>query len=118
MSVLSGAVPMIQGYEAARLVTTGGKVIKAGDTFLDGKIEIETVRQNFTYPHLTGSLTIRIYGGNMARNLELYQAFLEEVGLTCRRNIRTVLPGVRRAYDELKEKILEWVAIPFSRGSS
>ena len=98
-----GYVPMIQGYEAARLVTTGGKVIKAGDTFLDGKIEIETVRQNFTYPHLTGSLTIRIYGGNMARNLELYQAFLEEVGLTCRRNIRTVLPGVRRAYDELKE---------------
>lgn len=99
-----GKIPFIAGEdESKRLVMENGKVIKVGDTFVDGKVEVRALRVPFYYPHYTGEIEVFVQGNSISEKLALYKAFLEEAGFVCRRNIDTVLPGVQRAFVELKE---------------
>ena len=99
-----GKIPFITGGdESQRLVMENGKVIKVGDTFVSGKAEIRALRVSFFYPTYTGEIEVFIRGNSIDEKLSIYKQFLEEAGFICRRNIDTVLPGVQRAFVELKE---------------
>ena len=98
-----GSVPTITDMERAVLVLENGKEIHIGDTFLDGKVEVYAIRTSVYYPHYTGELGIRVSGETVAEKLANVKGFIGEVGLECRRDLNSVLPGVQRAFDELSE---------------
>ena len=99
-----GSIPYFTGSDdQCRLVMKDGSTIKVGDTFVNGQVEVRALRLSFYYPDYTSEIAIFMRADTVEEYLALYKAFLEETGLTCRRDIDTVLPGVRRAFAELKE---------------
>ncbi|MBQ7364414.1 MAG: hypothetical protein IJW46_02315 [Clostridia bacterium] len=87
----------------ARLLLKNGKTVKENDTFADGKASVNALRVSFFYPQYTSEISLRIRANTTEEKLAILEEFLAETGLTCRRDLDTVLPGVDRAFDELAE---------------
>ena len=86
----------------AKIYLTNGRVLNYGDTFLDGKVEILNIFVSFFADiGYAGNITLEIQGETDAEILENLKAFLDEVGLECRRDIDSVFAGIDRAYIEL-----------------
>ncbi len=103
-----GSVPQLapnkyEANESQALVLTNGKMIKVGDTFFDGKVEVTAIRVSITYPNYVGNLAININAPTVEEKLTIFKAFLKEVGFTSRHDIDGVVSGVQRAFDELRE---------------
>lgn len=98
-----GSVPMITQMDQSTLLLKNGNTVKMGDLFADGKAEVSALRVPFYYPQYTAEVSLSIRASSVEEYLEILKTFLDETGLTCRRDIGTVLPGVRRAFSELDE---------------
>ena len=98
-----GFVPLIEDMDKSRLLLNNGKILKAGDLYADGKVEVTALRTSFYYPQYTAEVSISMREESVDDYLELLTTFLNETGLTCRRELSSVLPGVERAFDELSE---------------
>ena len=96
-----GTVPDPDPESERVLLLENGLEIRAGDTFMDGKVLVTTIRLSFDYPAHTSALAIRLTGETMEERLALLEAFLTEIGITCRRDMDTVTKGIYRAFDEL-----------------
>ena len=106
----AGSIPMARGRDVVSLLLNNGKTVRTGDTFVEGKVTLEAIRQTYVYPDYTGTLQIGIHQGSVKEKLEIFREFLAETGLSCRRDLDTVLAGVQRAFDELGEvtKYYSW----------
>ena len=98
-----GSLPMPSVNSNKAVLLTNGKEIRAGDTFVDGKVEVMVIRTHLYYPNYVGSFAIRINAPTVEEKLAIFKAFLEEVGLTSRHDLESVISGVQRAFDELRE---------------
>ena len=98
-----GEVPMPVADSDMTLLLTNGRELREGDTFLDGKVEVIAIRTTMTYPDYTGELAIKIEAPTVTEKLEIFGEFLSEVGFTSRHSLNKVIPGVIRAFDELRE---------------
>ncbi len=86
----------------AKIYLTNGRVLNYGDTFLDGKVGLANIVLTFVADiGYAGQITLDIQGETDAEILENLKAFLDEVGLECRRDIDSVFAGIDRAYIEL-----------------
>ena len=98
-----GEIPLPPGTATMTIVLDNGQEINEGDTFLDGKVKIDTIRTTMTYPDYIGSFSLIIEASTVNEKLEIFKDFIHEVGLTSRHNIDNVISGVVRAFDELRE---------------
>jgi len=99
-------MPVYNEYDVDKgltLVLTNGKTLRAGDTFLNGKVEVIAIRTSMTYPDYVGSLAVVITAPTVEEKLEIFKEFLRELGFTSRHDIDGVVSGVQRAFDELRE---------------
>lgn len=84
------------------LYLENGKTIKKGDTFVDGKISIDTIRVlYFSLSSYTCEVSLMLQPETRDEQLNLIKSFIEEVGLTCRRDLNETFAGVGIAYSEL-----------------
>ncbi len=98
-----GEIPLPTGTSTMTIVLDNGQEINEGDTFLDGKVKIDTIRTTMTYPDYIGSFSLIIEAPTVNEKLAMFKDFIHEVGLTSRHNIDNVISGVVRAFDELRE---------------
>ena len=98
-----GEIPLPTGTSTMTIVLDNGQEINEGDTFLDGKVKIDTIRTTMTYPNYIGSFSLIIEAPTVNEKLAMFKDFIHEVGLTSRHNIDNVISGVVRAFDELRE---------------
>ena len=98
-----GEIPQPMGGEPVTLLLKNGKEIRVGDTFLDGKVSVSGIRASFFYPNYAGDLAVMIEAPTVSERLALFRAFIDELGFTSRHDIDTVIMGVERAFDELRE---------------
>ena len=98
-----GEIPLPTGASTKTIVLDNGQEINEGDTFLDGKVKIDTIRTTMTYPDYIGSFSLIIEAPTVNEKLAMFKDFIHEVGLTSRHNIDNVISGVVRAFDELRE---------------
>ncbi len=93
------AVPT--GEESPILRLTNGNVITSYTEHPNGKVKINNITVGYGIGIYTGSLDITVYGETDSERFSSLKEFLAEAGLRCRRDIDTVLGGIRRAYVEL-----------------
>ena len=98
-----GKVPHPTSSSSMSLLLDNGQVINEGDTFVDGKVMVYTIRVAMTYPDYIGSISLRIEAPTVNEKLQIFKEFIREVGLTSRHDIDSVISGVVRAFDELRE---------------
>ena len=98
-----GEIPLPTGTSTKTIVLNNGQEINEGDTFLDGKVKIDSIRTTMTYPDYIGSFSLIIEAPTVNEKLAMFKDFIHEVGLTSRHNIDNVISGVVRAFDELRE---------------
>ena len=98
-----GFVPLITQMEQSRLLLKNGSTVKMGDLLANGRAEVTALRLPFFYPQYTAELSLTVRASSTEEYLEILKASLDEMGLTCRRDMNTVLPGVKRAFNELRE---------------
>ncbi len=102
VSYQTGEYANLDNCEKATVHLNNGKTVQAWDTYMDGKVEVVGVNVGYGVEGYTGFIDLRIRGTSTDVRLELLKSFLNEVGLTCRRNIHAVIAGIDRAYTELK----------------
>lgn len=99
---MEGEYANLSNYENAKVYLKNGRVLNYEDRFVDDKVIISAIHVGygggFGY---TGEIDLNIQGETDAEILENLRAFLNEVGLKCRRNIDSVFAGIHRAYGEL-----------------
>lgn len=98
-----GEIPQPIGREPVTLLLMNGTEIRVGDTFLDGKVSVSAIRTTMSYPNYAGELALVIEAPTVSEKLALFREFLNELGFTSRHDIDTVIMGVERAFDELRE---------------
>ena len=93
-------------YETVSAHMLNGKVIRVGDTYCNGMVSVDRMMvSHYSMDGYHGEMGIRISSPNgeltYSEKISLLRAFLDEVGLTCRRNIDGILSGIDLAYEEL-----------------
>ena len=86
------------------VVTKAGKRISTSDSFADGKIRVGGVIASFTKDFYgpgkdstVGTLSLWVEGETTVEQINNLKQFLQEVGLTCRYNLDSVLSGLSQA---------------------
>ena len=98
-----------------------GKTLKYGDTLVDGKVSYHGVIVGaYAGDVYAGEMLIGILGENQQEQLEVFQQFLAETGLTCRRDINLVLAGVNSAYTDALSiaNYYRWNDVPLTNQQS
>ena len=94
--------PAIIPVDSPILYLENGKTLKVGDTFLGGKVLIDAIRvAYYSMSSYTCEVSLRTEAETRNGQLELVKSFVEEVGLTCRRDLDETFSGVGIAYSEL-----------------
>ena len=89
------------GNEAGTVNMANGKQLRFGDSFLDGKIKVDAIRASNSDVYNHGSIGLRVEAASCEQILDYITAFIEEVGLECKRDTDETLEGISRAYTEL-----------------
>lgn len=78
-----------------------GTTINYGDTFADGKVHFQGVTVvSYAGGVYAGEMLLVIIGETQQEQFDAFKQFLNETGLTCRRDIDLVLDGVNSAYED------------------
>ena len=110
----------------AELVLDDGRVVSRNDVFAGGKVMVASVNlEHFTRePDATTNgrygggyvptIEVRVFGDGFDEQMANLEAFLEEAGLVCTRDIGYVKTGIVRAWFELEQfvKHHEWNESP------
>lgn len=89
------------GVESAIINLENGEKIEHGASYANGTVTADRVLVAYGSGIYTGNLEITVSGVNDEERSANLNAFLDETGLVCRRDINIVLSGIRRAYAEL-----------------
>ena len=102
----TGEYANLPNGENAKVTLTNGRVLKCGDTYVNGKVEINAIRVIYTggFGYI-GEIGLTLRCETYAEQLECLKSFLNETGLQCRRNIDSVFSGINRAYNDLESVI-------------
>ena len=78
-----------------------GTTINYGDAFADGKVHFQGVTVvSYAGGVYAGEMLLVIIGETQQEQFDAFKQFLNETGLTCRRDIDLVLDGVNSAYED------------------
>ena len=89
----------LASWETGVVNLENGKTINYGDTFVDGNVRYQGVTVgSFAGDVYAGDMLIVVQGNGQEEQFEVFKQFLQEMGLTCRRDIDLVLAGVNAAY--------------------
>lgn len=89
--------------DQAVLHLTNGKSVRYGDMFANGNVEAREINVSYTAGDIyIGELSLIIQGQSPSERFENLKLFLNEAGLTCRRNMDGVLRGINLAYSDAK----------------
>ena len=103
-----GTYAILPSGDGSRVHTASGKDILYGETYLDGKVSVDGIHAMYAAGDIyTGEMILHVKGMNHGELLASLKAFLNEFGLTCRRDINSVFEGIARAYSEL-DSIIEY----------
>lgn len=90
---------------------TNGKSAGYGDMFANGNVEVREINVVFCAGDIyTGEVALVIQGQTKAEQFENLKLFLNETGLTCRRNMDGVLRGINLAYTDARvvSELYKW----------
>ena len=91
----------VQNPENLKLYTANGSIVTAGRS-RDGNVRIGGINVG-SYAYGYGAeLHLSVMGKDHGERLGYLKAYLEEIGLVCRRDIDTVFNGIQRAYVEIE----------------
>lgn len=91
--------------ENAEIRLTNGKVLRHGDVFYDGKLDVRAICVGYGVAGYTGEIMLVINGETHEDRIALLNAFLSDMGLRCRRDFNSTLRGIDRAYVEMESII-------------
>lgn len=93
------------GLESATVNLTNGNKISADMTYAGGNVTVQRVLVTYGSQIYTSELELVVNGDSDEEIFTNLKAFLDETGLECKRDIDTILGGIRRAYFELDSLI-------------
>ncbi len=88
------------GLESATVNLTNGNKIIADAAYANGNVKVQRVLVGYGSSVYTSELELIVLGESDEEIFANLKAFLDETGLKCRRDIDTILGGIRRAYVE------------------
>jgi len=89
--------------EVATVHFENGKSAKYGDEFLDGKVRIRDIYVgSYAGDVYAGSMYLNIAGENRNEQFATFRQFMEEFGLSCRRDVDAVLEGALLAFEDVE----------------
>lgn len=110
---------MTSGHKSAEVVLNNGMVLKDGDRYLDGRVEVRRTLVSFSNKEdgtcgYTSSMDLGIIADTYEKRMETLREFLAFTGLVCKRDMDYVQAGITQAYAELEQlvKYKQWNESP------
>ncbi|MBE6619844.1 MAG: hypothetical protein E7625_00570 [Ruminococcaceae bacterium] len=114
---------MTSGLKSAEVVLNNGMVLRDGDRYLDGRVEVRRTLVSFSNKEngscgYTSAMDMEIIADTYEKRMETLREFLALTGLVCKRDMDYVRAGITQAYAELDQlvKYKQWNESPILTG--